>query len=113
VNARILLVLVALSSAACGDPADCTSLSDAAERDRCLAERAPLQFAEDPAAADAMVAAISDPNLRDLVNLNLTRDHAPTTDVRCRRIVDAQLRERCMAVVSRPHLHPFLGAETR
>ena len=92
----------------CGGDPTCEQMSDVARRDACLAEEAPRVFPEDAAAADALVAKIEDQALRDLVNLNLTRDHAPKTDVRCKRIRSEQLRERCMALVSRPHLHPFL-----
>lgn len=101
-----LTLLVAL--AACGGDPECGAHTEPRARDLCLAERAPAVFPIDPAKADALVARIEDQALRDLVNLNLTRDHAPKTDERCKRIQDARLRERCLAVVSRPHLHLYL-----
>lgn len=109
IRSALFVLLTALP--ACGGSDDCPDLGTLEDRDACYAERAPTLFDDDPKQADALVLQIENQALRDLVNLNLTRDHAPKTDERCRRIKASQLRERCMAIVSRPHLHPFLEAD--
>jgi hypothetical protein len=74
--------------------------------DACYVETAAAAFRADPVAADAAVQArVQDPQLRDFIYLTVTREVDPTTPRWCDKMQDRTLKERCMVLVSRPHLH--------
>lgn len=87
-------------------PSDCEGIGDAAARDDCYAVVAPALFRTDPKAGVALVEGkVTDPTVRDFIWLEVTRDVDPNTPRYCERIQDAALKDRCMVLVSRPHLH--------
>lgn len=106
------LVLLGCSGGAPSTPEDCAGIGDVARRDDCYAQVAPAVFRTDPKAGVALVTTgVSDQTVRDFIWLEVTRDVDPNTDQYCQRIVDAALKERCMVLVSRPHLHRGLVQE--
>lgn len=105
-------LLLACSGGTPTTPEDCAGIGDLARRDDCYARVAPEVFRADPPAGVTLVEErVSDPTVRDFIWLEVTRDVDPNTDQYCRRIVDAALKERCMVLVSRPHLHRGLVEE--
>jgi hypothetical protein len=93
-------------------PADCETLSEGATRDACYEKVAPAVFRTSPEAGIALVdQKISDPMLRDFIYLQITREVDPSTPRYCNRIKDKVLADRCMVLVSRPHLHRGLSGQ--
>jgi len=90
----------------------CSALSAATERDECLAAIAPTVFAEDPQKGEQLILKIEDPNIRDFVYLTITRTLDPGNPTWCQRIQEPALKQRCMVLVSRPHLHRELLKES-
>jgi hypothetical protein len=108
-----------LASAACAGsggnatPADCAALPVGPAADACYVETAVPAFRADPVAADAAVQSrVQDAQLRDFIYLTVTREVDPTTPRWCDKMGDRTLKERCMVLVSRPHLHrELLGGQ--
>ena len=100
-------------SMACNDaphkpnsPDDCQDLNKGELRDDCWSEHAVTVFKDDEARGISIVETqISDPRIADYIWLTVTREHNPSTRTFCDRIKDRALKERCLVLVSRPHLH--------
>lgn len=107
-------LLIALLACAEPPPAswtDCAARSGTA-RDDCHTQTLPRAFCEDPEAAARLVESeVSDPVVRDFIYLEVTNKVAPQSPVWCERIGDAALKERCLTVVRRPHLHRELAGQ--
>jgi hypothetical protein len=100
-----LLVLLACPSAEPTSHEACASLSGAA-RDDCYTRTLPVVFCTDVDAGVKLVEdQVADPVVRDFIWLEVTTKVAPQTPRWCERIADSALKERCITVVRRPHLH--------
>jgi len=65
---------------------------------------APEVFRHDPSAGEAWVSGIEDPLVRDYAWLAVTREVDLRGKRYCDRIETRELAERCLTLVSRPHL---------
>ena len=87
-------------------PDDCEAMSQGELRDDCWSLHAVSLFKDDEAKGISMVETqISDQKIADYIWLTVTREHNPSTRKFCERIKSSALKERCMVLVSRPHLH--------
>ena len=76
------------------------------ERDDCWSVHIVERFEKDPVLAEKTVSEdISDPQIRDFIWLKVTREYNPSTRRYCEKIKDKALADRCLVLVSRPHLH--------
>ena len=75
-------------------------------RDECLAAVLPALFAEDLVQGEAWLEKVSDVQVRDYVLMEITRSVDASTRRYCNRISAEDLREGCLKLVQRPHLHP-------
>jgi hypothetical protein len=101
----LLLLALACSTPPATSWTDCAPRSGSA-RDDCYTQTLPREFCTDAQGAARLVEEhVSDPVVRDFIYLEVTNKVAPQTPMWCERIQDAALKERCMTVVRRPHLH--------
>ncbi len=112
VRAFQALFLGSLLATACsrGEPrewerTECETLS-LPQRDECLAAVLPALFAESRDQGEAWLEKVTDTQVRDYVLLEITRSVDATTRRYCNRISAEDLREGCLKLVQRPHLHP-------
>ena len=84
----------------------CIHLSKGEQKDDCFSIHAVELFELDPQTAKKTVReSISDPLIRDFIWLKVTREYNPATQEYCKEIEDKTLKERCITLVRRPHLH--------
>lgn len=93
--------LRALLLAGAGLAAACSSPADGPTGDARLAAEAREAARTDPSRLSALLDGIADPGLRDLVTLDLVRQHR--LDL-CDRIRTPTVRDDCRSVLGRPHL---------
>ena len=87
-------------------PEDCMAMSKGALRDDCWSDHIHSVFKQDEAQGMKVIREqISDPLIADYLWLTITREYNPSTRKYCEQINNASLKERCMVLVSRPHLH--------
>ncbi len=86
------------------EPQDCEKERSQWARDECRATVAPSVFRQDLAAGERLVVQISDVLLRDYAWLTVTREVDMRGRRYCDRIETPEIRERCLTLVSRPHL---------
>ena len=87
------------------DVADCEAIDDTRWADECYAHLAVEVMRGSDEAGVALIAAITDPLVKDYVLLKVTREVHPGTPEYCRQIEKKELRTRCDLIVRRPHLH--------
>jgi len=93
--------------AACGggDEGRCERLRDPAEQQDCHLEELATLFGEgDEAAFVEGLAALEDPLTRDLVRIRLAVDRPERSGWLCARVETEGARDKCRAVLGRPHL---------
>ena len=85
---------------------DCMGMNKGELRDDCWSNHILSVFEEnEKRGTDILNDHISDPQVADYLWLMVTRDYNPSTRKYCDRIMNSALKERCMVLVSRPHLH--------
>lgn len=82
---------------------DCDDIGDPRAREDCRFAKV-ANALEDPAAFDAALGAITDPDARDLVLLRLAVQHPERAGELCGRVQTDVAREKCQQVLGRPHL---------
>lgn len=87
------------------DVSDCEAIDDTRWADECYAQLAVDVMRGSDEAGEALIAAITDPLVKDYVLLKVTREVHPGTPKYCRQIEKKELRSRCDLIVRRPHLH--------
>ena len=81
-------------------------MSKGDSRDDCWAEFIVSVFKENEKKGIAIVEKeISDPKIADYIWLKVTREYNPSTRKFCEKIRMSLAKERCLTLVSRPHLH--------
>jgi hypothetical protein len=87
-------------------PEECMAMKKSDRRDDCWAQQAVSLFKSDEEKGLKMIESqISDPKIADYIWLTVTREHNPMTQKYCDRIRNGDLKERCLVLVRRPHLH--------
>jgi len=85
---------------------ECLSLQKGEKKDDCLSIHGVELFEKNPKNAKKTIQeAISDPLIRDFIWLKVTREYNPATQEYCKEINNKALKERCITLVRRPHLH--------
>ena len=86
--------------------AACMPLPKGESKDDCFSIHAVTLFEKDPKAAKKTIREeISDPLIRDFIWLKVTREYNPATQEYCKEMETKVLKERCITLVRRPHLH--------
>lgn len=83
--------------------AACAALAGATEREECR-YRLVEPLLADPAALQAALKDIAEPESRDLLLLRLATRHPDKASLLCRQVTTAAAREKCQQVLGRPHL---------
>ena len=83
---------------------NCDSYFDTQSRENCYTDKIMSQYKEKPKDALKLVDEVLTPTTRDFVLMELTREYHPQSRHLCVKMVDQLLQERCLMMVSRPHL---------
>ena len=83
---------------------NCDYYLDTQSRENCYTDKIMSQYKEKPKDALKLVDEVLTPTTRDFVLMELTREYHPQSRHLCVKMVDQLLQERCLMMVSRPHL---------
>ena len=83
---------------------NCDYYLDTQSRENCYTDKIMSQYKEKPKEALILVDEELTPTTRDFLLMELTREYHPQSRHLCMKMVDQLLQERCLMMVSRPHL---------
>ena len=84
----------------------CLSLPKGEKKDDCFSIHGVALFERDSKTAKKTIQEeISDPLIRDFIWLKVTREYNPATQEYCKEMTTKPLKDRCVTLVRRPHLH--------